>query len=53
MKAGTDCVMVCHTMSAQVGAIEQVVQAVKAGELSQEIIQASVDRVHNLKSKVT
>jgi hypothetical protein len=32
-------------MSAQVGAIEQVVQAVKSGELSQKAINASVERV--------
>ncbi|RDL35281.1 uncharacterized protein BP5553_07212 [Venustampulla echinocandica] len=51
LKAGTDCAMICHTMAAQVGAIELVVQAVKSGELSQERIQASVERVHRLKSK--
>ncbi|KAH6684545.1 putative beta-N-acetylglucosaminidase [Halenospora varia] len=51
LKAGTDCVMICHTMAAQVGAIEMVIQAVKTGELSQEAIQASVDRVHLLKDK--
>jgi beta-N-acetylhexosaminidase len=50
-KAGTDCVMICHTMSAQVGAIEQVVQAVMSGEISQQAIQASVDRVRHLKAK--
>jgi beta-N-acetylhexosaminidase len=50
-QAGTDCAMICHTMSAQVGAIEQVVQAVKSGELSQEAIRLSVDRVRNLKVK--
>ncbi|RFU26927.1 hypothetical protein B7463_g9397, partial [Scytalidium lignicola] len=49
--AGTDCVMICHTMSAQVGAIEQVIEAVKSGELSQMAIQASVDRVRRLKAK--
>jgi beta-N-acetylhexosaminidase len=38
-------------MSAQVGAIEQVVQAVKSGELSQKAIQSSVDRVRSLKAK--
>lgn len=43
--------MICHTMSAQVGAIEQVVEAVKTGELSQEAIQISVDRVKALKDK--
>ncbi|KAH8816653.1 putative beta-N-acetylglucosaminidase [Xylogone sp. PMI_703] len=51
LKAGTDCVMICHTMSAQVGAIERVIEAVKSGELSQEAIQASVDRVRHLKIK--
>jgi beta-N-acetylhexosaminidase len=51
LKAGTDCVMICHTMSAQIGAIEQVVQAVRSGQLSQEAIEASVERVRILKSK--
>ncbi|KAK6584644.1 hypothetical protein PZA11_002868 [Diplocarpon coronariae] len=51
LKAGTDCVMICHTFTAQVGAIEQVISAVKLGELSQEAIQASVKRVEALKSK--
>ncbi|PVH79801.1 glycoside hydrolase family 3 protein [Cadophora sp. DSE1049] len=51
LKAGTDCVMICHTMSAQVGAIEQVTAAVKSGELSLDAIQASVARVEALKSK--
>ena len=51
LKAGTDCIMICHTMSAQVGAIEQVVKAVKAGELSREEIQKSVDRVTRLKRR--
>lgn len=43
--------MVCHTMSAQVGAIENVVQAVRRGEISQETIQESVNRVHKVKRK--
>lgn len=51
-QAGTDCVMICHTMSAQVGAIEKVVQGVSSGELSQDAIQASVDRVNDLKARV-
>jgi beta-N-acetylhexosaminidase len=42
---------ICHTMSAQVGAMEQVVQAVKQGEISQAAIQASVNRVTKLKRK--
>ncbi|KAF7865750.1 hypothetical protein EAF04_005915 [Stromatinia cepivora] len=40
LKAGTDCVMVCHTMKAQVGAIEAVIAAVKSGEISQEVIES-------------
>ena len=51
LKAGTDCVMICHTMSAQVGAIEEVVQAIKSGELSQTAIETSVARVSALKLK--
>lgn len=43
--------MICHTMSAQVGAIEQVINAVKSGELSQRDIQTSLDRVRRLKAK--
>jgi beta-N-acetylhexosaminidase len=42
-------VMICHTMSAQVGAIELVVQAVKSGEVSQASIEASLDRIRELK----
>jgi len=41
--------MICHTMAAQVGAIELVAKAVKNGELSQKEIQQSVDRVKRLK----
>ncbi|OBT71020.1 hypothetical protein VF21_10127 [Pseudogymnoascus sp. 05NY08] len=51
IKAGTDSIMVCHTMSAQAGAIEHVVQAVKQGEISQETIQVSLNRVNELKRK--
>jgi beta-N-acetylhexosaminidase len=38
-------------MSAQVGAIEKVVEAVNTGKISQKAIQASVDRVRRLKAK--
>jgi len=43
--------MVCHTLSAQVGAIEAVIKAVRSGEISQEAIEASANRVHALKAK--
>ncbi|TVY91803.1 Beta-hexosaminidase [Lachnellula willkommii] len=50
LRAGTDCVMICHTMSAQVGAIESVVEAVKTSALSWKSIEESVHRVSDLKS---
>jgi len=50
-QAGTDCVMVCHTISAQVGAINLVVDAVKSGELSWKNIVKSVRRLKHLKEK--
>ena len=43
--------MVCHTMAAQVGAIELVVEAVKSGEISQDKIEKSVERIRSVKSK--
>ncbi|ESZ97146.1 hypothetical protein SBOR_2459 [Sclerotinia borealis F-4128] len=51
LKAGTDCVMVCHTMKAQVGAIEAVIAAVKSGDVSQQSIDSSVNRLIQLKAK--
>ncbi|CAG8977381.1 hypothetical protein HYALB_00007011 [Hymenoscyphus albidus] len=51
LKAGTDCVMICHTIASQIGAIQQVINAVKSGELSQAATQKSVDRVEALKTK--
>lgn len=43
--------MICHTLKAQVGAIELVFNAVKSGELSQHDVEKSVDRVRALKTK--
>lgn len=43
--------MICHTMSSQVSAIERVINAVKSGEISQESIQTSVNRVKDLKAR--
>jgi beta-N-acetylhexosaminidase len=50
-QAGTDCLMVCHTIASQVGAIEKIVQAVKTGEISRQRLQASVDRIRSVKKK--
>lgn len=44
--------MICHTMKVQIGAIEEVVQAVKSGEISQASIEASLFRVRRLKRKL-
>lgn len=43
--------MVCHTMSAQLGAIEKVIRATKTGEISQSSIEGSVARIEALKLK--
>jgi len=43
--------MICHTIAAQIRAIEEVFRAVKSGELSKEQIEASVKRVQALKAK--
>lgn len=43
--------MICHTMSAQVGAIERVFEAVKSGEFSRQALQNSFDRVSKLKER--
>ncbi|KAG9239317.1 putative beta-N-acetylglucosaminidase [Amylocarpus encephaloides] len=51
LKAGTDSVMICHTIAAQVGAIEKVMAAVRSGELSQSAIQISGRRIRALKKK--
>ncbi|KAL3424922.1 beta-N-acetylglucosaminidase [Phlyctema vagabunda] len=51
LMAGTDCVMICHTMASQVGAIERVVEAVKSGSLSQQDIEEKVERVRLLKKR--
>ena len=50
-KAGTDCVIICHTLSAQISAIEAVKKAIRSGELSQEVIEKSIKRVQVLKTK--
>lgn len=51
VQAGTDAVMICHTMAAQVGAIEEVIKALHSGDITQAQIERSWDRVSKLKSK--
>lgn len=43
--------MICHTISAQIQAIELVTKAVKSGKLNQHDIKKSVERVRELKTK--
>ncbi|KAI9743394.1 MAG: hypothetical protein M1818_003241 [Claussenomyces sp. TS43310] len=51
LKTGSDCAMICHTPKVQMGAIEEVISAVKSGELSQASLEASVARVTRVKGK--
>lgn len=49
--AGTDMVMISHTDYLQRAAIEAIVKAVEAGEVSLEQIEESNQRIHKLKEK--
>lgn len=51
VKAGADLILVSHTYSWQVEAIEAVIQAVHRGEISEERIDSSVQRLTALKAK--
>lgn len=51
VKAGADLILVSHTFNWQVEAIEAVIQAVMQGEISEERIDASVQRLAQLKAK--
>lgn len=51
VKAGADLILVSHTFNWQVEAIEAVIQAVMRGEISEERIDASVQRLARLKAK--
>lgn len=45
VKAGADCVLVCHTLEMQIQAIEGLWAAVERGEISEERIDQSVRRL--------
>lgn len=49
LKAGVDNVMICHTMSWQVGALEKIRAAVNNGDLSKDQILQSAEKVQKLK----
>lgn len=53
VKAGVDVVLVSHTYDVQVETIEKLKQAVLAGEITEERINQSVQRILSLKEKRT
>ncbi|WP_438350809.1 glycoside hydrolase family 3 protein [Paenibacillus sp. FA6] len=51
IEAGADCVLVSHTLSDQISAIEAVTAAVLSGRVSESVIDTAVERILNLKGK--
>ena len=51
VKAGVDLVMVSHTYEFQKASIEAVIHAVNTGEISLQIIDDAVERIHTLKNQ--
>jgi len=51
IEAGSDMVLISHTLDKQKAAIEEVIKAVKAGRITEERINQSVIRILKLKEK--
>ncbi|MBU4346407.1 MAG: beta-N-acetylhexosaminidase [Candidatus Omnitrophica bacterium] len=51
IEAGSDMVLISHTLDKQKAAIEEVIKAVKAGRITEERINQSVMRILKLKDK--
>lgn len=51
IEAGSDMVLISHTLDKQKSAIEEVIKAVKAGRITEERINQSVMRILKLKEK--
>ncbi|MBU4510475.1 beta-N-acetylhexosaminidase [bacterium] len=51
IEAGSDMVLISHTLDKQKAAIEEVIKAVKAGRITEERINQSVMRILKLKEK--
>lgn len=51
IEAGADCVLVSHRLSEQTAAITAVIEAVKSGRLSMDLIDAAVERILALKKR--
>ncbi len=52
IKAGVDMVMVCHSREKQEEVYEAILAAVESGELTEERIDESVERILRVKSKI-
>ncbi|MGG3282546.1 beta-N-acetylhexosaminidase [Paenibacillus solani] len=53
IEAGADCVLVSHRLTEQTAAITAVIEAVKSGRLSMDLIDAAVERILALKERNT
>ncbi|HEX7065232.1 MAG TPA: beta-N-acetylhexosaminidase [Bacillales bacterium] len=51
LKAGSDLLMISHTYELQIEAMNRIEQAVKEGEVDEELIDRAVERVMKLKKK--
>ncbi|KOP63959.1 glycoside hydrolase [Bacillus sp. FJAT-18019] len=51
IEAGADCVLVSHRLAEQTAAITAVIEAVKSGRLSMDLIDAAVERILVLKER--
>lgn len=51
IEAGADCVLVSHTLSEQTAAITAVIEAVRSGRLSEDLIDTAVERILALKQR--
>lgn len=51
IEAGADCVLVSHNLSEQTAAITAVIEAVRSGRLSEELIDTAVERILALKQR--
>ncbi|PNY25582.1 Beta-hexosaminidase [Tolypocladium capitatum] len=52
-QAGVDNVMICHTYQVQTAAVDRICQAIETGEISQQRIDASLERLRKLKARFT
>ncbi|WP_127592196.1 beta-N-acetylhexosaminidase [Paenibacillus lautus] len=51
IEAGADCVLVSHNLSEQTAAITAVIEAVRSGRLSEDLIDTAVERILTLKQR--